>query len=266
VSTPPVLGFNNNVRHRGRVFHIQTEDSGVKSPRIVTHLFADGGRIIKTARTSYSELVGRPDLSQVVRQLMKEQHKAMFTALREGALDALLEAACGPLPLPPAQPGAVTGEVACTTSGLITAVAAPDEAPPSARDAPATGKHRTLSTPNFYPISPSVAPASQPPVEVAAGSRAKPAQQGPALRGPAKSESSATRQGSSATRQGSPAAARSGRTPAAPAASSARPASRYGSVPSKSAQSIFGDGVISEKSLDEVILSYLAEDLDGSSD
>jgi hypothetical protein len=34
-------------------------------------------------------------------------------------------------------------------------------------------------------------------------------------------------------------------------------------VPSKSARSIFGDGVISEKSLDEVILSYLAEDLDG---
>ena len=36
---PPLLGFNNNVRHRGRVFHIQREDSGIKIPRIVTHLF-----------------------------------------------------------------------------------------------------------------------------------------------------------------------------------------------------------------------------------
>ena len=55
---PPLLGFNNNVRHRGRIFHIQTEDSGVKSERIVTHLFADGGRIIKTARTEYAKAPG----------------------------------------------------------------------------------------------------------------------------------------------------------------------------------------------------------------
>jgi hypothetical protein len=26
----PLLGYNNNVRHKGKVFHIQTEDSGVK--------------------------------------------------------------------------------------------------------------------------------------------------------------------------------------------------------------------------------------------
>ena len=45
---PPLLGFNNNVRHRGRVFHIQTEDSGIRHARIVTHLFADGGRIVRT--------------------------------------------------------------------------------------------------------------------------------------------------------------------------------------------------------------------------
>src|SRR6478609_3820752 len=93
---PPVLGFNNNVRHRGRIFHIQTEDSGVKNPRIVTHLFADGGRIIKTTRIEYSEHVTRPDMQTFVRSLMKEQHKGMFTALRMGDLDQMLETACGP--------------------------------------------------------------------------------------------------------------------------------------------------------------------------
>ena len=44
----PLLGYNNNVRHKGRVFHIQTEDSGVNHPHIITHLFADGGRILKS--------------------------------------------------------------------------------------------------------------------------------------------------------------------------------------------------------------------------
>ncbi len=99
---PPLLGFNNNVRHQGRVFHIQTEDSGVKRPHVITHLFADGGRILKTTRTDYAEHVGREDLAQVLRKIMKEQHKAMFIALRRGDLDPMIEEAFGPPPAAPA--------------------------------------------------------------------------------------------------------------------------------------------------------------------
>ncbi len=87
---PPLLGYNNNVRHRGRIFHIQTEDSGVASPRIKTHLFADGGRIVRSTRTDYSEHVGQPDMAEKVKNLMKEQHKAMFVALRSGQLDGTI--------------------------------------------------------------------------------------------------------------------------------------------------------------------------------
>ena len=46
----PLLGYNTNVRHRGKIFHIQTEDSGVTHAHIFTHLFADGGRIVLEAR------------------------------------------------------------------------------------------------------------------------------------------------------------------------------------------------------------------------
>lgn len=73
----------------------------MRSPRVVTHLFADGGRIIKTLRTDYSEHVARGDLSRFVRQVMKTQHRAMFSSLRSGELDDLLIAACGPFPPPP---------------------------------------------------------------------------------------------------------------------------------------------------------------------
>src|SRR6187431_65531 len=76
----PLLGFNNNVRHKGRVFHVQTEDSGVRHPHVITHLFADGGRILKTMKTSYAEHLNEANLRDVVHQLMKEQHKAMFVA------------------------------------------------------------------------------------------------------------------------------------------------------------------------------------------
>jgi hypothetical protein len=85
------VGFNNNVRHRDRMFHIQTEDSGVLRPHINTHLFVDGGRIIKSMRTDYSAELGTSDLHGVVRSLMKKQHKAMFLALRGGTFDALID-------------------------------------------------------------------------------------------------------------------------------------------------------------------------------
>jgi hypothetical protein len=80
------------------VFHLQSEDSGPKHRRIVTHLFVDGGRIIKTERTEYSEHVGKANFSEVLRSLMKEQHKRVFKALRAGELDALVESICGPFP------------------------------------------------------------------------------------------------------------------------------------------------------------------------
>src|SRR5690348_1895778 len=87
----PLLGFNNNVKHRGRLFHIQTEDSGIKHPHVITHLFADGGRILKTVKTSYAEHLGNERLSDLVRELMKEQHKTMFIALRDGEFDHVFD-------------------------------------------------------------------------------------------------------------------------------------------------------------------------------
>ncbi len=118
----PQLGFNNNVRHRGRVFHIQTEDSGIKHPHIITHLFADGGRILKTQKVSYAEFLGEEELAKKVRGLMQEQHKAMFMALRGGKFDQLLGDLLEPAkesdtakdsakdPEPPAAPLAATSE------------------------------------------------------------------------------------------------------------------------------------------------------------
>src|SRR6202012_1933306 len=87
----PQLGYNNNVRHRGRVFHIQTEDSGVAHPHVITHLFMDGGRILKSGKKSYAEHVGVDGMQDKVRVLMKEQHKALFIALRDGQFDELVE-------------------------------------------------------------------------------------------------------------------------------------------------------------------------------
>ncbi len=84
------VGFNNNIKFRDMVFHVQTEDSGLDKPHIITHLFADGGRVIKSHKRSYASEVSRPDVSQFVRQLMKAQHMEMVVMLREGKFDDIL--------------------------------------------------------------------------------------------------------------------------------------------------------------------------------
>ncbi len=87
----PQVGFNDNVRHKNKVFHIQTEDSGVNRPHVITHLFMDGGRILKSVKQSYADHVGVEGLSDIVRKMMKDQHKEMFVALKGGQFDHLLD-------------------------------------------------------------------------------------------------------------------------------------------------------------------------------
>ena len=48
----PVLGYNHNLRHRGRVFHVQTEDSGQGYARLHTHLFYEG-TILSSKKQEY---------------------------------------------------------------------------------------------------------------------------------------------------------------------------------------------------------------------
>jgi hypothetical protein len=280
---PPLLGFNNNVRHRGRIFHIQTEDSGVKNPRIVTHLFADGGRIIKTTRTEYAEHVTRPDMQPFVRSLMKEQHKAMFMALRMGELDTLLEDVCGPFELPlqlsKAPPAPVVSApppssgVTASDPLLTEPAPAPDFETPAIASAFGDSERvpdraeppRPMSNPNLRKVTPTVPPptAAAFELDVAALERLPLKPTLPSVE-PASAEAPVARplhKSNSPPRKLRP-------NPAAADApvSLSRPASRFAAAPSKTSQSIFGDGVISEQSLDEVILSYLAEDLDGSSE
>jgi len=85
------VGFNNNVKYRNLTFHIQTEDSGLDKPHVITHLFADGGRVIKSHKRSYAEHVRRDDVAPFVRQLMKSQQLEMALALREGRFDAVID-------------------------------------------------------------------------------------------------------------------------------------------------------------------------------
>lgn len=81
-----VIGLNNNVERNGTVYHLQTEDSGIQNPHIITHLFVDG-TIVATKRISYEHLLKRDDLQRCVQTLMRWQHRQMYQELTQGTYD-----------------------------------------------------------------------------------------------------------------------------------------------------------------------------------
>ncbi|WP_394843398.1 hypothetical protein LZC95_40920 [Pendulispora brunnea] len=181
----PLLGYNNNVRHKSRVFHIQTEDSGVRHPHIITHLFMDGGRILKSVKKSYAEHLGTEGLSDVVRQMMKEQHKAMFIALRGGHFDHLVDAASDSAP-PSLRAKAPEAAAPKADSDVPVSVPLPSQAAESAKPSepapsPASPAPPTSPDSPVAATAPDSAPAPEtPPASTAPEAREQPPSQQPA--------------------------------------------------------------------------------------
>lgn len=83
-------GFNHNLKYKGRIYHVQTEDGGRENPMIITHIFL-GGVILSTVRTSYHDLFPLPDQEESLRARMKVQHLEEVRRLYSGAFDAQVE-------------------------------------------------------------------------------------------------------------------------------------------------------------------------------
>lgn len=79
-------GYNTDVKHKSRVFHIQTEDKGQGNPSIESLVYV-GGEILATRRTSYAQFVkeGRDD--HAIQELMDQQHRTMIAAIQRGRFD-----------------------------------------------------------------------------------------------------------------------------------------------------------------------------------
>ncbi len=82
----PQLGYNHNIPHRGRLYHVQTEDSGLQKAHIFTHVFFDG-TIISTNKVDYKDKLESENLDAVIIGLMQDSHKSMIRQLRSGSFD-----------------------------------------------------------------------------------------------------------------------------------------------------------------------------------
>jgi len=297
-----VTGFNHNIKHNGKVYHIQTEDSGVKAPHIITHLFV-GGNIIATKKTSYNDLVGSANLDEIVRRMMEDQHKQMLRNLIHGSYDQAADETAAP---PPAKPKTTTqtlprvapapvvilpptpevaAEPADTVPPLATAVE-PAVAPARAAARPEANPFAddTSITPPDFPVVPVAAEVE--PTPIAASAVDRPTMTWAPLLRPTPAGAHPNEPGATLPRPSTlppPTRSVSVRPPQPVAYSiwANTPAPERSSTPVLEpppevvaarelsekpvelpvpTDTIFGEDLLDEKSLDEVILSYLADD------
>lgn len=89
----PILGYNHNVRYRGLIFHVQTEDSGLMNPHLFTHLFHEGV-IVSTRKLVYDNGADEG----AIKSLMQAQHKAVMKDLKRGHFDDKIDLYLGETP------------------------------------------------------------------------------------------------------------------------------------------------------------------------
>lgn len=83
-----ITGFNTDIDHNDRVFHIQTEDKGRDNP-VVESLIYSRGEIIAKCRTEYAELAETGEITEDnVQAIMEQQHQRMIRDVRNGRYDA----------------------------------------------------------------------------------------------------------------------------------------------------------------------------------
>ena len=305
----PIRGYNHNIRYRGLVFHVQTEDSGVDNPHVFTHVFY-GGVILNTRKLTYDG----ESAEDVVKALMQAQHKSLLKALKHGELDEKIDSYLGDNPelepakprsgvlspeTPPVEPYAPPANPEKSISAAFDAIrddlppaqAGPGDGVPQQVDAATTDVYSkpesdrisvtaptmlqrdlpaAAQAPPKAPTPPPTPSPTPPPIPTArtgpppntARQQSRPP---PAPRPPTPNPvKPAARVRSGSHRASGVVVSRPAVIVSAPpkvvGKQPGRPARARQAREDSSENNLFGQGLISEKSLDEVILAYLSDD------
>ncbi|MDP9360655.1 MAG: hypothetical protein M3P29_04295 [Acidobacteriota bacterium] len=90
-----ITGFNTDIKHNEKVYHIQTEDKGLQNPCIESLVYV-GGEILASKKTSYAEQATSGVDEKWIGSLMEQQHRTMIAAVKRGRFDSPADATRSP--------------------------------------------------------------------------------------------------------------------------------------------------------------------------
>jgi hypothetical protein len=83
-----ITGFNTDVEHDGVVYHVQTEDKGLKTPLLLSLVYV-GGTILASKRTPYDDLIASGFDEKILAERLQRQHKLICAAIHAGRIEDL---------------------------------------------------------------------------------------------------------------------------------------------------------------------------------
>ncbi len=81
-----ITGFNTDIKHGNRVFHVQTEDKGADNPFVESLVYV-GGEIVASKKTPYADSIKNGGGMAAVQEMMELQHRKMIAAVQRGRFD-----------------------------------------------------------------------------------------------------------------------------------------------------------------------------------
>ena len=92
-TNPPVItGFNTDVKFRGVVYHVQTEDKGPQIRRQLRDPHLQGRRDpLASRRSPDGDVVADPADEAAITKLMEDQHKGMMMEVKRGKYEPASE-------------------------------------------------------------------------------------------------------------------------------------------------------------------------------
>ncbi len=165
-----LTGFNTDIRHSERVYHVQTEARGPTNP-VIESLVYVGGEILLSKKSPYTEHVHGDKVDEkAVREMMDVQHRRILEASRRGRLEtkkpgeASLELGEETFPTPPGVSPAAVAAVAAILSAPVEPLPGDGKArsPSKERSGVRSGVRPAAARPGGRPLSGASSPAVNP--------------------------------------------------------------------------------------------------------
>lgn len=83
-----ITGYNTDIEHNGVVYHVQTEDKGLRTPVILSLVYT-GGAILASKRSPYDDLIASGFEEKVLVERLERQHKLICAAVHAGRIEEL---------------------------------------------------------------------------------------------------------------------------------------------------------------------------------
>lgn len=83
-----ITGYNTDVEHNGVVYHVQTEDKGLRTPVILSLVYT-GGAILASKRSPYDDLIASGFDEKALVERLERQHKLICAAVHTGRIEEL---------------------------------------------------------------------------------------------------------------------------------------------------------------------------------